>query len=91
MRWEKFKHSCPNKLATLQTLCLSYSTLSLMKKKLVPSKSCRKLIEHEILSVVPQEMFGSADCDTILYTIYLSLCTQSADPSPFRGTHCSSK
>ena len=27
-------------------------------------------------------------CDTI-FTIYLSLCTLSADPNPFRGTHCS--
>ena len=28
--------------------------------------------------------FGSADCDTI----YLFLCTKTADPNPFRGTHC---
>ena len=26
-------------------------------------------------------------CDSI-YTVYLSLCTLSADPNPFRGTHC---
>ena len=32
--------------------------------------------------------YGSAVCDTI-YTIYISLCTQKADPKPFRGTHCS--
>ena len=31
--------------------------------------------------------FGSAVCETI-YTIYLSLCTQTADPNPFGGTHC---
>ena len=30
-----------------------------------------------------QKAFGSADCDTI-YTIYLSLCSQSADPNPSR-------
>ena len=36
---------------------------------------------------VPRKGSGSADCDTI-YTIYPSLCTQSANPNPFRGTHC---
>ena len=35
----------------------------------------------------PQKWFGSADCDTI-NTIYLSLCTYTADPKSFRGTHC---
>ena len=35
----------------------------------------------------PRKGFGSADCDTI-YAIYLSLFTQSANPNPFRGTHC---
>ena len=35
----------------------------------------------------PTKKFGSTDCDTI-YIIYLSLCTQSADPNPIRGTHC---
>ena len=25
-----------------------------------------------------------------IYTIYISLCTQTADPNHFRGTHCSS-
>ena len=34
-----------------------------------------------------EKWFGSADCDTIS-TIYLSLCTQKADPNPFRGTNC---
>ena len=34
----------------------------------------------------PSKMVKSAD-DTI-YTIYQSLFTQSADPNPFRGTHC---
>ena len=32
----------------------------------------------------------SADCDTI-YTIFLSLSSQTADPNPFRGTHCSGR
>ena len=36
---------------------------------------------------VPRKAFWSADCDTI-YTIYLFLCTQSADPNAFRGTAC---
>ena len=40
-----------------------------------------------LLPAVPQKRFGSADCDTI-YTIYVSLWTQTADPNPFRGTHC---
>ena len=35
-----------------------------------------------IVPAVPRKGFGSVDCDTI-YTIYLSLCTQSADPNPF--------
>ena len=34
-----------------------------------------------------QKGFGLADCDTI-FTIYIFLCTQSADPNPFRGTRC---
>ena len=36
------------------------------------------------------EKGSDPDSDTI-YTIYLSLCTQTADPkfpNPFRGTHC---
>ena len=33
---------------------------------------------------VPRKAFGSADCDA-LYTIYLSFCTQPADPNAFRG------
>ena len=37
------------------------------------------------LPAVPQKWLGSAECD-IIYTIYLFLCTQSADPNPFRGT-----
>ena len=32
----------------------------------------------EIILAVPRKGFGSADFDTV-YTIYLSLCTQSAD------------
>ena len=32
---------------------------------------------------VPRKWFGSADCNTI-YTIYPSLCTQSADLNLFR-------
>ena len=36
---------------------------------------------------VHRKGFVSADCDTI-YTIHLSLCTQSADPNSFRGTAC---
>ena len=36
---------------------------------------------------VPQKRFGSADYDTTrIYPIYLFLCTQKADPNPFRGT-----
>ena len=30
---------------------------------------------------------GSAVCES-MYNIYLSLCTRTADPNPFRGTHC---
>ena len=37
---------------------------------------------------VPRKWLGSADCGT-KYNIFLSLCTQTADPKPFRGTHCS--
>ena len=33
-----------------------------------------------------KKWFKSADCDTV-YTIYLSLCIQTADPTPFRGTY----
>ena len=36
---------------------------------------------------VLRKWFGSANCDTI-YTLYLSLCTQTANPNHFRGTHC---
>ena len=39
------------------------------------------------LQAVPRKGFVSAVCDT-LYTIKLSLCTHTADPDPFRGTHC---
>ena len=39
------------------------------------------------IPAVPRKGLGSADCDSI-YTIYISLCTQTADPIPFRGTHC---
>ena len=39
------------------------------------------------LPAVPRQWFGLADCDTI-HTIYLSLFKETADPSPFRGTHC---
>ena len=35
----------------------------------------------------PPKGFGSDACDTI-HNIYLYLCTHSADPNPFRGTHC---
>ena len=41
-----------------------------------------------LLPTVTRKWFESADCDPIC-TIYLSLCTQTADPKPFRGTHCS--
>ena len=37
------------------------------------------------IQAVSRKGFGSSDCDTI-YTIYLSLCTQTADPNLFRGT-----
>ena len=36
---------------------------------------------------VPRKGVLTAFCDTI-YTIYLSVCTQTADPNSFRGTHC---
>ena len=36
------------------------------------------------IPVVPRKWFRSADCDTI-YTIYLSRCTQSADPNHLEG------
>ena len=36
----------------------------------------------------PRKGFGSADWNTV-YAIYLSLCTQSADPNPYLGTACS--
>ena len=39
---------------------------------------------------VSRKRFGSANCHPI-YTIHLSLCTQTADLNPFRGTHCSSR
>ena len=39
-------------------------------------------------TVLPSKAFASADCDTIC-TIYLSLCTQSADANAFQGTGCS--
>ena len=39
------------------------------------------------LPAVPRKGFWSADCDTI-YNILLFLCTQTADPKPFQGTHC---
>ena len=35
---------------------------------------------------VPRKGFGSAVCDSKI--IYQSLCTQTADMNPFRGTHC---
>jgi len=44
-------------------------------------RKCKILIEFKILAV-PRKGFRSADCDT-LYAIYLSIFTQSADPSPF--------
>ena len=40
-----------------------------------------------IIPAVTRKGFGSADCDTI-YTLYQSLCTQSANPNPFGGTAC---
>ena len=45
------------------------------------------IIIYPYVQCVPRKGFGSADCDT-KFTIYLPLCTQSADPNPFRGTHC---
>ena len=45
-----------------------------------------KVVTDEV-PAVPRKGFGSADSD-IIYTINLSYCTQSADPNPFRGTHC---
>ena len=33
---------------------------------------------------LPRIRFRSADC----YTIFLSLCAQTADPNLFRGTYC---
>ena len=40
-----------------------------------------------IVRCVPRKGFGSAGRDT-KYTIYLHLCTQTADPNLFRGTNC---
>ena len=40
------------------------------------------------IPAVPQKWFGSAVCDT-MYTIYLSLSTQTADLNLLRGTRCS--
>ena len=53
-------------------------------KKVENCHKVRKISEF-ILPIVPRKSFGSSDCDT-LYNIYLSLCGQSADPNPFRGT-----
>ena len=39
------------------------------------------------LPAVPRKAFTSADCDTV-YTIYLSLCPQSADASAFLAMAC---
>ena len=39
----------------------------------------------ELIPTVSQKRFKSPDCD-IIYTIYQYLCTQIADPKPFRGT-----
>ena len=38
------------------------------------------------LPAVPWQWFGSAICETT-FTIYLSLCTKTADPNPCWGTH----
>ena len=40
-----------------------------------------------VLHPVPGTLW--TDIKVMFYTIYLSLCTQSADPNPFRGTACS--
>ena len=54
------------------------------KTKMVSNLRCT------FIQCVPRKGFGSSDCDTI-YTIYFSICTQSADPNPFRGTLDDSK
>ena len=41
---------------------------------------------HSLTKVYSRKGFVSAVCDTI-YTIHQSLCTQSADPNPFRCTN----
>ena len=50
--------------------------------------NCERVVNSRIyqLLAVPRTGFGSADFD--VYTIYLSLCTQSADPNHFRGIRC---
>ena len=67
------------------------------KTRLIASKrskcKCTYTIGHWnsyfiYVQCLPRKGFGSADCG-IVYTIYLSLCTQSADLNPFRVTHCS--
>ena len=52
-------------------------------------KKCPNMLQLccQYIQCVPRKGFGSADCEA-LYTIYLFLCTQKADPNPFRGTHC---
>ena len=41
-------------------------------------KTAKAMIEYEV-PVVPRKAFTSAECDTI-YSIYQSLCSQSAQP-----------
>ena len=43
---------------------------------------------YNYISAVSRKWFGSADCDSIC-TIYLSLCTHTADPNPIWGKHWS--
>ena len=56
---------------------------------------CLIIYQSRILSIyifiylvpaaVPEK---SSDDLFVTLNIYLSLCTQTADPNPFRGTHC---
>ena len=56
-----------------------------MQRVNIVNKIITNYLAQGKLPAVPRKWFGSAVCDT-LYTIYPSLCTQSADPNHFRGT-----
>ena len=59
-----------------------YSILKNPKSYIKVINICKRVV---LIQCVPRKWFRSAVCDTI-YTIYLSCCTQTADPNPFRDT-----